>query len=107
MFAEIIIDIAHANVDRLFTYRVPEGLEIAPGQHVLVPFGHGNAQQEGFVLSVAENVSVDYPLKDVLRAIEPYPVLLPDQIALARWMQKNSPTCSTVNTGLSAPMTRA
>ena len=72
MFAEIIIDIAHANVDRLFTYRVPEELSILPGQHVLVPFGHGNAQKEGFVLSLTETLEADYPLKDVLRAIEPH-----------------------------------
>ena len=89
LFAEIIIDIAHANVDRLFTYRVPEELSILPGQHVLVPFGHGNAQKEGFVLSLTETLEADYPLKDVLRAIEPYPVLLPEQISLAYWMQKN------------------
>ena len=56
MFAEIIIDIAHASVDRLFTYRVPEELSILPGQHVLVPFGHGNAQKEGFVLSLTETL---------------------------------------------------
>ena len=62
MFAEVIIDIAHANVDRLFTYRVPEHLNISAGQHVLVPFGSGNALKEGFVLSVKSDFDTDFPV---------------------------------------------
>ena len=66
MFAEVIIDIAHANVDRLFTYRVPEHLNISAGQHVLVPFGSGNALKEGFVLSVKS----DFDTGETARASE-------------------------------------
>jgi len=83
MFAEIIIDIAHAEVDRLFTYRIPEELPVQVGHHVLVPFGHGNAQKEGFVLSVSETTDATVALKYILRIIEPYPVLLEEQIELA------------------------
>jgi len=89
MFAEIIIDIAHAEVDRLFTYRIPEELPVQVGHHVLVPFGHGNAQKEGFVLSVSETTDATVALKYILRIIEPYPVLLEEQIELAYWMQKS------------------
>ena len=68
------------------------------GSHVLVPFGSGNRQREGFVLRVLDsketNESVDetaqsITLKHVLRVIEPYPILTPEQIDLAFWMQKN------------------
>ena len=44
MYAQVFIDIAHAEVDRLFTYRIPDGLSISPGMHVLVPFGRGDAK---------------------------------------------------------------
>ena len=90
MFAKVIVDIAHAAVDRAFTYRIPEGLEVLPGHHVLLPFGQGNHVKEGFVLSVSEKSGLgeDVSVKDVLSCLEPYTVLLQSQIALAEWMQE-------------------
>lgn len=86
MFAEVIVDIAHTAVDRRFTYRIPEGLPVSVGHHVLVPFGQGNHLKEGFVAALKD--SADYPeIKDIAKIIEHYPVLLPDQIALAEWMK--------------------
>lgn len=89
MYAQIIVDIAHAEIDRLFTYRVPEDLPIEVGHHVLVPFGHGNAQKEGFVLSVSDTTDATVTLKQIHRIIEPYPILLKEQIELAYWIQKS------------------
>ncbi len=90
MFAKVIVDIAHAAVDRAFTYRIPEGLDVRPGHHVLLPFGQGNHVKEGFVLSVSEKSGLgeDVSVKDVLSCLEPYTVLLQSQIALAEWMQE-------------------
>lgn len=89
MFARILIDIAHTEVDRLFTYRVPEGMAAVPGMHVLAPFGRGNAQKEGFVIEVTAEPDGAGPFKTLTRALEPYPVLLPEQLELARWMQRS------------------
>ena len=86
MFAEVIVDIAHTAVDRRFTYRIPEELPVSVGHHVLVPFGQGDHPKEGFVVALKE--TADYPeIKDIQKIIERYPVLLPDQIALAEWMK--------------------
>ena len=41
MFAKVLVDVAHSNVDRLFTYQLQEDSDIALGQRVLVPFGAG------------------------------------------------------------------
>ena len=88
MFAKVILDIAHAAVDRAFTYRIPEGLDVRPGHHVLLPFGQGDHVKEGFVLSVSEESGLEdgVIVKDVLSCVEPYTVLLQSQIALAEWM---------------------
>lgn len=96
---EVIVDIAHANVDRLYSYLVPEGMMVAIGSHVLVPFGNGNRQREGFVIRVMEASEMPterdetqptpVSLKPLLRVIEPYPILTPEQIELAYWMQKS------------------
>ena len=90
MFAKVIVDIAHAAVDRAFTYRIPDGLDVRLGHHVLVPFGQGDHVKEGFVLSVMEKSDLEegVALKDVLSCMEPYTVLLPEQIELAQWMKE-------------------
>ncbi len=87
MYAQIVVDINHSAVDRFFTYRVPDALPLKLGHHVLVPFGLGDRWKEGFVVALSETTDLDPALvKDVARIIEPYPVLLPEQIALAKWM---------------------
>lgn len=87
MFAGVIVDIANANVDRIFSYHIPEDMPIECGMHVLVPFGRGNSTKEGFVLSLTEEAPAVGTVKDILRPIEPYTVLLPEQIELAHWIR--------------------
>lgn len=86
MYAQIIIDIANSAIDKVFTYHVPPALQLQIGHHVLVPFGRGNTPQEGFVLNLVDSTEVQ-SCKDVISIIEPYPVLLPSQLELCRWMQ--------------------
>ncbi|MEI3416117.1 MAG: hypothetical protein V8Q43_00850 [Christensenellaceae bacterium] len=38
-YAEVIVDIAHSNIDRIFDYKIDGRLEIPPGSRVRVPFG--------------------------------------------------------------------
>lgn len=87
MYAQIIVDVAHAKVDRLFDYRC--GGEIQVGQRVLVPFGRSNRLIEGFVLGLHETITYpDSKVKDVQHACEPYPVLTENQIHTAYAMQQ-------------------
>lgn len=88
MFAKVIVDISNSNVDKLFSYSVPEGLKIAPGQRVLVPFGRGNKPIEGFVIELTEESGTSFQIKPVIKPIEPYTALLPDQLKLADWICK-------------------
>lgn len=90
MFAQIIVDVAHANVDKLFTYFVPDDMHITPGHRVIVPFGAGNKKVEGFVLSLSDKTELEgITIKPIARVMEPYPILYPDQIELARWIKSN------------------
>ena len=91
MYAQVIVDIAHSEVDRLFTYAVPEDMTLKLGQHVLVPFGRGNKPIEGFVLGLMEEASEEMVgrIKPVLRILEPYPIFTREQLELARWIQQN------------------
>lgn len=88
MYAKIITDIAHQDVDRIYTYGVPKELEaaIAPGMRVIVPFG-GRKEVEGYVLYLAETSSVPpEKLKYIISACDEFPALNPDQLELAKWM---------------------
>ena len=52
LYAQVIIDIAHTNVDRVFAYSIPAEEAIEVGQRVLVPFGRGNTAKEGYVIAL-------------------------------------------------------
>ena len=78
-FCEVIVDIVHENVDRRFTYRVPDGMLLTPGMRVLVPFGPRRV--EGYVIALTEQC--DIRCRDVIRPLEDYPALLPHMMRLA------------------------
>lgn len=88
MFARVIIDISNANVDKLFTYLIPEDIRIDPGHRVLVPFGKGNRQTEGFVIELSEEAHTSFEVKSILKRMEPYTVFLPEQLKLAEWITR-------------------
>jgi len=87
-FAEVIVDIAHEDVDRVFDYIIPEPLSgITPGYRVRVPFGPSHV--EGFVMAVKGSTAVPPSrMKSVERALDDYPALLPEMVDLALWMKK-------------------
>ena len=85
MYAQVIVDLSAEALDRVFSYTVPEGMEIAPGQLVAVPFGSRTV--EGFVVSLSEECDVPpEKLKPLIRPVRAEPVVLPDLMALAEWM---------------------
>ena len=86
-FAEIIVDLSSEQVDKLFTYRVPEGMTLLPGQRVEVPFR--TKSLEGFVIDIHETTELgETIIRPVLRVLEDYPAVLPELIQLAQWMRK-------------------
>ncbi|MBQ7825955.1 MAG: DEAD/DEAH box helicase, partial [Clostridia bacterium] len=83
-FCQVIVDIAHEDVDRVFTYRVPKGMELCPGMRVHVPFGR-QKKIEGVVVELVEDC--DLPperVKDVTDTLEDYPAVLPALLDLAK-----------------------
>src|SRR2546426_298819 len=81
-FAEVAVNAA-APLRQTFTYRVPDGLPIEPGQAVYVPFGSRTLQ--GIVVETSETASVAQT-RDIADVIDVRPHLSPAQIQLARWL---------------------
>ena len=46
LYADVVIDISHEALDKIFQYRVPLSLRetVTPGVRVCVPFGKGNRE---------------------------------------------------------------
>jgi len=92
LIANIIVSINNPNVDKPFSYVVPEELaeRALPGTRVLVPFGRGNKPVEGFIVDIVgeadENVDCT-KLKSIIRLPDKTPLCSEDLMLLAKWMQ--------------------
>lgn len=84
-YANVIVDLSAEAVDRQFSYAVPDGMRVRPGQLVAVPFGPRTI--EGFIVSLSD--ACDVPpekVRPIARVVREEPALLPDLMELADWM---------------------
>lgn len=87
MFCQVIVDISHGDVDRIFEYSFVEGCGVKLGGRVLVPFGRYSV--DGFVIGVSE--TSEFPpekIKPVIRAIEEIPALTEETLALSEYIKR-------------------
>jgi len=88
-YASVIVDILNQDVDRIFTYCIPETLKsLKAGYRVLVPFGRqGNV--EGIVIGLTDNTDVpESKMKSVLLCLDEYPILTDEQLELSYFIKK-------------------
>ncbi len=86
-YADVIVDIQSEQVDRVFTYAVPDGVSLEAGYRVLAPFGPRRV--EGYVVSVSAHTDLpEEKIRSIIRALEDYPAILPELIELAQWMRQ-------------------
>ena len=90
-FVNVIVDISHEKVDRIFQYRIPDHLKgrLKAGMQVNIPFGRGNRLVKGCVVGFSEKP--DYPPEKIkeLDSIAEGSVQAESQlIALAAWMRE-------------------
>ena len=86
MIAKIAVSAANFAIDKPYSYLVPEGMTLMPGQRVQLPFGRGNTRTEGVVLSVEEGSGEK--LKWVERCLDEVPVLTEVQLRLAAFLRE-------------------
>lgn len=79
MFAQVIVDIAHSQTDKVFEYSCPDSLQA--GSRVKVPFG--GRVIDGFVIGVSQSSA--YPsdkIKPVREIVDEPPALIPECFTL-------------------------
>ena len=86
MIARIAVSAANFAIDKPYSYRIPEGMTLQPGQRVQLPFGRGNRRCEGIVLAVEPGEEAG--LKAVETCLDPEPILSHRQLRLAAFLRE-------------------
>ncbi len=90
MFANIIIDITHEKLDRIFQYRVPSRLEgeLCIGMEVNVPFGKGSRLTKGYIVGFSKTCDYDLSKVKEIESVAKNSVAIEGRmVALAAWMK--------------------
>lgn len=89
-YAGIVINNESSEVDRIFTYEIPEDLMdlIKIGQRVKVPFGKGNKIVFGFIIELYETYESTYSIKKIQCICDNFTVLREEDIDLIKLMRE-------------------
>lgn len=92
LYAEIIVNSEALEIDRPFTYKVPEEFnnEIKIGQIVKVPFGKGNKTSEGFILNLKNDDNIKFKTKNIAAILVKDPVIDEDDINLIEFLREKT-----------------
>ena len=85
MIASIAVSAANFAIDKPYSYAVPQGMVLAPGMRVQVPFGRGDRSCEGVVLSLQEGP--EEGLKAVTCPLDSESLLGDNMLRLAAFMR--------------------
>ena len=86
MIAKIAVSAANFAIDKPYSYRIPDGMAVQPGQRVMLPFGRANKRTEGVVLTVEDGDPGK--LKAIERCLDETPILSQTQLRLAAFMRE-------------------
>lgn len=91
MYADIIVDITHEKLDKVFQYRIPSHLEgeLSVGMEVVVPFGRGNRETKGYVTGLSAVCDYEESKVKEIRDISRSGIAIEGKlVALAAWMKE-------------------
>ena len=86
MIARIAVAAAVYAIDKPYSYRVPEGMDVRPGMRVRLPFGAGNRRTEGVVLALEQGDETGLKAIDV--PLDESPVLSEGMLHLAGFLRE-------------------
>ena len=86
--AQVIVDVPTMQTDQPYTYAIPKRLEsqIQVGMRVIVPFGRGKREVQGFVVGIDQPTEYDGTLKSIIGLMDLVPVVNTELLQLSRWM---------------------
>ncbi|SNR90879.1 replication restart DNA helicase PriA [Anaerovirgula multivorans] len=95
--AQVIVNNNSLQTDKIFDYKIPEGLQntLQRGMRVIVPFGMGNKKLEAYIMNIKREEKIEYKLKELLYPIDDEPIINEKQIRLIVWL-KNKYMCKYI-----------
>lgn len=96
MYAKVIVEIGVKNVDKTFTYIVPNIYQekIKIGSRVKVEFGH--QLLEGFVIDITNKEDTNLDLKEIKELTDEEPILTEEMLELGKKISENT-LCSLIS----------
>ena len=90
-YADIIVDISAPNLDRSFTYEIPEELgELSVGTPVMIPFGAANKLKKGYICGIrSSRPEGGYQLKKIDSVVKNSLTIEDEFMALAYKIKTN------------------
>ncbi len=87
--ASVVLEKTAYSFDKPYDYLVPEWAEDSclAGLRVIVPFGKGNAERQGLILSICESEENER-LKEIRRIVDETPVLNDEMLKLCEWLHE-------------------
>ena len=92
MYADVIMDITHEKLDKIFQYMIPQALEgkLRIGMEVCVPFGKGNTVRNGYIVGFSEKCGYDVTkMKAILEPAKKRIAVEANLVELAAWMKES------------------
>ena len=92
MYADIIVDITHEKLDKVFQYNIPSSLEgtLFVGEEVIIPFGRGNKEISGYIIGFSKECDYDEDkIKYIIGPAEKKMAIEGKLVSLAWWMKEH------------------
>lgn len=88
--ASVVLEKTAYSFDKPYDYLVPEWAEntCRAGLRVIVPFGKGNSERQGLILSLEEKENTA-TLKEIRRIVDETPVLNDEMLKLCQWLHES------------------
>lgn len=86
--AQVIVDVPTLQTNRPYTYQIPERLEnqVQTGMRVIVPFGNGHREVQGFIVGLDQPTNYDGHLKPITALMDLTPVMNTEMLQLSKWL---------------------
>ena len=89
MYCDVLIELSSFNIDKTFTYKIPNNINVLVGSRVLVPFS--NQKLEGFVLNIKKDIEdIDYEVKEIIDVVDNEPILNKELLSLGRSLSERT-----------------
>ena len=86
MIAKIAVSAAIYAIDKPYSYRIPDTMEVTVGARVSVPFGRSNKRSEGIVLGIERGE--ESKLKPITEVLDEAPLLGEDLLHMAGFLRE-------------------